>query len=124
MLLKTHLNTPHSHDYYVRMREFDLMTLDFEHMFSEQISPSGLPPQGYTEWVGHYQEKTVSLSWAWSILSDSATQMTTLLPPTANIMLIDTLGYDMGLAETTKKCSEKIAQIPWTPHIAQLQNAA
>lgn len=121
MLSKRQSNTTYSLDYYVRMRECDLMGLDFEHSFSEQTSPCGLPPEGYTEWVGKFREKAVSLSWSWAILSDSATQMTNPPPPTANIMLIDDQGYDIGPAETTKKCGEKIAQLQWTQHIAQLQ---
>jgi hypothetical protein len=103
------------------MRECDLMGLDFEHSFSEQTSPCGLPPEGYTEWVGKFRERAVSLSWSWTILSDSATQMTNSPPPTSNIMLIDDQGYDIGPAETTKKCREKIAQLQWTQHITQLQ---
>ena len=103
------------------MRECDLMALDLEHLFSEVTSSSGLTLEGYTEWVGEFEGKAVSLSWTWAILSDNATQMTNPPPPTANIMLVNELGYDLGPSETAKKCSQKIAKTKWTSHISELR---
>ncbi len=121
MLSKRQSNTTYSHDYYVRMRESDLMDLDFEHVFSEVTSESGAAREGYTEWVGHFGDRVVSLSWSWAILSDSATHMTNPPPPTANIMIIDESGYDIGPVQTTQKCGQKIAILEWTYYITQLQ---
>lgn len=103
------------------MRESDLMDLDFEHLFSDVTSENGSASGGYTEWLGQFGGRVVSLSWSWAILSDSATQMINPPPPAANIMIIDESGYDIGPAQTTVKYGKKIAMLEWTRHIAQLQ---
>jgi hypothetical protein len=117
MLSNLNLSTTFSQDYYVRLRESELFSLNLQHSCSEVTGQIGTSIHGATEWVGCYRENQISLNWAFSVLAQDFSNALGVFPPTSNIMLIDCLGYDLGPFKTNEKCWLKIATLNWEKYL-------
>lgn len=111
-------NTPYE---YVQIAELDLPKVQLRHL-SSAIDPSISLPEsladlidvltGYTEWIGHWQERGLTIGWDWAfanerILLIHASEIR------SNIQVIGNDGTPASLAQQRAHLAAWIETLPW-----------
>jgi hypothetical protein len=125
--LQTHPHgwrSPLTHqDYYIRLQEAQLEQIEFAHLATTmerellEADPVGRDCKGCltgaTEWFGAINRTAVSIGWDWISLHDLAISILDPLHIRTNVMLIDSLGVDLGDEITAARILAHLAKLGW-----------
>lgn len=110
-----------SHDGYIRLSFVNLASLSFLHIVSaldEELTTElllrAVPASvaGYTEWISQ-TDPCITLGWDWYRDAVEGRFMLADLDVRSNIMLVDSRGYDLGMAATASRIAVFLNTLNW-----------
>jgi hypothetical protein len=117
-------------DYYIRITERMLSTIQLVHAHSERDDTVLLPDgshgstdhglqAGYTEWVGQHGAIQLSLGWDWVMHNDGFISGLHNASPRTNLLLLGPGGYDPSPDKSTQSLWAYIDTLPWQQQVIQ-----